>query len=195
MSGSVLADRAGIEAEVSGQTLCDLLATTVSEYGDLPAYTDRDGDAPWETLTWRQTSDTAVELAAALVSLGLNAGDRVALMLPNRLEHVLADYAVVHAGGVPVTFYATLAPDQIKYVAGDCDVRIAVLDGAAELARWQPLLDDLPGITTVIVRDSRGMPRWGQVHDVGAVRRTRQAGSRRRVRGRGHAAGRRDQAR
>ena len=51
-------------------------------------------------------------------------------MLPNRLEHVLADQAVLHAGGVPVTFYATLAPDQIKYVAADCDVRIAVLDGA-----------------------------------------------------------------
>ena len=67
-------------------------------------------------------------------------------MLPNRIEHVLADQAVLHAGGVPVTFYATLATDQIKYVAADCDVRIAVLDGASELARWEPLLADLPGL-------------------------------------------------
>ena len=47
------------------------------------------------------------------------------MMLPNRLEHVLSDYAAVHAGGVPVTFYATLAPDQITYQAADCDARIA----------------------------------------------------------------------
>ncbi|HET9895937.1 MAG TPA: AMP-dependent synthetase/ligase [Streptosporangiaceae bacterium] len=173
MSDSILADRADIEAAVSGQTLCDLLATTVAEYGELPAYSDRDGDAPWETLTWKQTSDTARELAAALVSLGLQAGDRVAFMLPNRLEHVLADYAALHAGGVPVTFYATLAPDQIKYVAGDCGVRIVVLDGAAELARWQPLLDDLPGITKVIVRDAQACPAtskfmtWAQFAELG----------------------------
>src|SRR5258707_14037380 len=78
-------------------------------------------------------------------------------MLPNRMEHVLGDQAVLHAGGVPVTFYATLAPDQIRYVAADCDVRIAVLDGASELARWQPLLADLPGLTHVIVRDAAAL--------------------------------------
>ena len=80
-------------------------------------------------------------------------------MLPNRIEHVLADQAVVHAGGVPVTFYATLATDQIKYVAADCDVRIAVLDGAAELARWEPLRADLPGLDKVIVRDAAAAGR------------------------------------
>ena len=61
-------------------------------------------------------------------------------MLPNRVEHVLADQAALHAGGIPVTFYPTLAPDQVAYMAADCDARIAVLDGAAELARWQPVL-------------------------------------------------------
>ena len=84
-------------------------------------------------------------VAAGFAALGLQPGERVALMLPNRLEHVLADFGAVHAGGVPVTFYATLAADQIGYMAADCDARIAVLDGAAELARWQPVLASLPG--------------------------------------------------
>ena len=38
-----------------------------------------------------------------------------------------------------MTFYSTLAAGQIGYIAGDCDARIAVLDGAQELARWQPV--------------------------------------------------------
>src|SRR5262249_2533814 len=75
------------------------------------------------------------------------------LMLPNCSEHVLADLGSVHAGGLGVTLYATLAPEQIRYVAADCDARIAVLGGAAELVRWQPVLDQLPGLTTIIVRD------------------------------------------
>jgi long-chain acyl-CoA synthetase len=153
-----MADREMIEAKVGGRTLCDLLSATVAEYGDLPAYSDREGDDAWQTVTWREYRDMALRLAAGLVSIGLEPGDRVAMMLPNRFEHVLADQAIVHAGGVPVTFYATLAADQIKYVAGDCNVAIAIVDGASELSRWQPLLDDLPSLRKVIVRDAEACP-------------------------------------
>jgi long-chain acyl-CoA synthetase len=158
VTNPVIEQRAEIEAQTAGLTLCGLLQQTAEAYGDLPAYSDRDGDAPWQTLTWRQFRDQALRLAAGLVRLGLKPGERVALMLPNRMEHVLADQAVLHAGGVPVTFYATLAPDQIRYVAADCDVRIAVLDGESELARWEPLLASLPGLTRVIVRDAEACP-------------------------------------
>jgi long-chain acyl-CoA synthetase len=153
-----MADRGTIEAKVGGRTLCDLLSATVAEYGDLPAYSDREGDEAWQTVTWREHRDMALRLAAGLVELGLEPGERVALMLPNRYEHVLADQAIVHAGGVPVTFYATLAADQIGYVAGDCDVRIAIIDGPTELARWQPLLDELPSLRRIIVRGAAACP-------------------------------------
>jgi long-chain acyl-CoA synthetase len=151
-------ERAQIEAEIAGLTLCGLLNRTAAEHPEMPAYSDREPDADWQTLTWSQFRDAVMRLAAGLVRLGLRPGDRVALMLPNRIEHVLADQAVVHAGGVPVTFYATLATDQIGYVAADCDVRMAVLDGACEVARWEPLLPALPGVGTVIVRDAAACP-------------------------------------
>jgi long-chain acyl-CoA synthetase len=98
-------------------------------------------------------------------------------MLPNRLEHVLADLGVLHAGGVPVTFYATLAADQIAYMAGNCDAKIAVIDGAGELARWQPILDQLPSLRHVIVRDAAACPAdepylsWRDFAALGARRR------------------------
>ncbi len=104
MTNPVIEQRADIEAQTSGMTLCGLLLQTAEDYGDLPAYSDRDGDAAWQTLTWRQFRDQALRLAAGLVRLGLKPGERVALMLPNRMEHVLADQAVLHAGGVPVTW-------------------------------------------------------------------------------------------
>ncbi|MHB1432486.1 MAG: AMP-dependent synthetase/ligase [Streptosporangiaceae bacterium] len=158
MTNAVSAARAAVEAEVGTGTLCDLLASIAERFGDHPAYSDRDAAGGWATLTWREFRDTVLALAAGLVELGLRPGDRVALMLANRVEHVLADLAVVHAGGVPVTFYATLASEQIRYLAADCGVRIAVLDGASEVDRWQPLLDGLPGLRAVIVRDQVACP-------------------------------------
>lgn len=58
--------------------------------------------------------------------------------------------------------YATLAPEHIAYVAADCDARIAVLAGPAELARWQPVLEQLPGIKKIIVRDRTVCPAGDQ---------------------------------
>jgi long-chain acyl-CoA synthetase len=161
----ILEQRAQMERAAGGEegrTLCDQLAVTVERWGGEPAFSDRDGSGPWQTISWEQARQLALELAAGLIELGLLPGERVALMLPNRAEHVLADLGVVHAGGVPVTIYATLAADQIGYVAGDCDARIAVLDGGPELARWQSVLPSLPGLKKIIVRDAAACPAGDQ---------------------------------
>ncbi len=157
MTTRTLQERAEIEAVIAGRTICDQLRVTAERSGDAPALSNA-GDGGWSTLTWAQAREQALRLAAGFIALGLRPGERVALMLPNRAEHVLADFGAVHAGGVPVTFYATLAADQIGFMAGDCDARIAVLDGATELARWQPVLTQLPGLKKIIIRDSAAVP-------------------------------------
>jgi len=175
VTSAVIEERAAIGIATAGRTVCTLLHETVRAHADLPAYSEPDGSGGWTTLSWGEFREAVLKLAAGLVSLGLAPGERVALMLPNRIEHVLADQAVVHAGGVPVTIYATLAADQIKYVASDCDVRLAVLDGASEVARWQPLLAELPGLTTVVVRDRDACPAgerfrtWAGLEALGAA--------------------------
>jgi len=157
MTAQTLQQRAEIERAVGSRTLCDLFDHTAAEAGDAPAFSNEAGDS-WQTLTWAQAHQQVRELAAGFAALGLPPGERVALMLPNRTEHVLADLAAVHAGGLGVTIYATLAPEQIAFVAGDCDARIAVVDGAGELARWQPVLAQLPALKTIIVRDAAACP-------------------------------------
>ena len=157
MSSDILRRRAEIEGVIAGRTLCDELRDVAGTCGDAGAYSDED-ESGWQTLTWAQARQRILEVAAGFAALGLAPGERVALMLPNRGEHVLADLGAVHAGGLGVTLYGTLAPEQVAYVAADCDARLAVLDGAAELARWQPVLDQLPGIKKVIVRDGSACP-------------------------------------
>lgn len=158
MTSEIAEQRAAMELQYAGQTICDLLAGTAEQHGDKPAYSDRDGSGPWQTITWAQARDQALQLASGFIELGLQPGDKVALMMPNRVEHVLADFGALHAGGVPVTFYATLAPEQIAFMAANCDAKIAVIDGAGELVRWQQVLSQLPSLRTVIVRDAAACP-------------------------------------
>ncbi len=194
MDAEILTQRAEIARAIEGQTVCGLLDLAARQFADRPALSEpagagdagqpernRAGAAEpegggWQTLTWPQARDRVLRLAASFEALGLAPGERVVLMLPNRTEHWLADQAAVHAGGVPVTFYATLAPEQIAYTAQDCDARIAVLDGEPELAQWRPVLASLPGLKKIIVRDPAACPAeepylsWAEFAAVGERR-------------------------
>jgi len=161
VSSDIARQRAEIEDAIAGRTLCDELRQVAETAGDDGAYADEAGTGAgdgWHSLTWEQARQRVLETAAGFAALGLAPGERVALMLPNRSEHVLADLGAVHAGGLGVTLYPTLAPEQVAFVAGDCDARMVVLDGAAELDRWRTALDRLPGIKKVIVRDPSACP-------------------------------------
>ncbi|MFJ6792903.1 AMP-dependent synthetase/ligase [Streptomyces sp. NPDC091268] len=122
-------------------TLPALLARNAAAHADLPALSWREGSG-WSTLTWSEVRRKTAVLAAGYAALGVGRGDHVLLMMGNRPEHWLSDLALVHLGAVPVTVYGTSAPEQIAHIARHSRARVAVVEGARELARWEPLLAD-----------------------------------------------------
>ncbi|GHA34525.1 AMP-dependent synthetase [Streptomyces tauricus] len=112
--------------------------------GTGPGDTGHDDPAPddggWVTLTWAQVRERTTRLAAGYAALGVGRGDHVLLMMANRPEHWLSDLALVRLGAVPVTVYGTSAPEQVAHIARNCRARLAVVEGAAQMALWEPLL-------------------------------------------------------
>ena len=168
-------ERRQIEQEIGDRTLCDLLADHAAAHGDAPAMSwKRDG--AWQTLSWRQYRERVAEVAMGLAGLGVGKGDFVAIMATNRPEHVLADQGAVHAGATPSSLYFTLAPEQIQYVAGHCEAKVAVLEDRDMLKRWQELRDNLPALRYVVLLggaaddDGPGVLGWDEL-----VRRGREA--------------------
>ncbi|MEV5410629.1 AMP-dependent synthetase/ligase [Thermopolyspora sp. NPDC052614] len=146
----ILAERAEIEQEIAGRTICAQLEETARSHADAPAYSDA-ADGGWRTMTYAEARQRVLEIAAGLAALGVGPGDAVALMMVNRSEHVLADLGAVHAGARTCSVYSTFAPEQVAFVASDVGAKVAVLGGKAELARWQPILDELTALEKVIV--------------------------------------------
>ncbi|PSM38094.1 long-chain fatty acid--CoA ligase [Streptomyces dioscori] len=99
-------------------------------------------DGGWVTLTWAQVREHTTRLASGYAALGVGRGDHVLLMMANRPEHWLSDLALVRLGAVPVTVYGTSAPEQVAHIARNCRARVAVVEGAAQVALWEPLLAD-----------------------------------------------------
>jgi long-chain acyl-CoA synthetase len=179
----VLAERDRIEGLVAGKTLIDSLADTARRRADEPAYSDRHGaeGQPWRTLTWAETREQALDVAAALIARGVAVGDTVAIMATNRIEHFLADMGAVHAAATPMSIYNTLSPDQVAYVAGESEPTVVVLENADHVARWEKALAATSSVHTVVVidpdarPDRAGVETWDDLVAAGAAYRAARA--------------------
>ncbi len=153
---TVLDERREIEQVVEGRTVLDAMTRTVATHGDRPAYSDQVASGTstptgaWRTLTWSELHETACAVAATLVAHGLERGATVAIMATNRIEHVVADHAALLAGGVPMSIYNTLAPEQVSYIAGHAEPQVVLLEAADHLERWRRALSEVGSIRLVV---------------------------------------------
>jgi long-chain acyl-CoA synthetase len=90
----------------SAQNLVALFLKRADEKGDAPFLGHKSG-GQWVTQSWRATAEQVCLLAEALRKLGIEDGDRVALVSENRPEWCIADLAIMAAGGITVPTYIT----------------------------------------------------------------------------------------
>jgi long-chain acyl-CoA synthetase len=147
----VVLEREAIDRAVEGITVGHTLLRNAQHAADRPALSWKDGSGTWRTHTWARYRDLAAEAALGFRALGVEAHDFVAIMARNRPEHVIADMGVVHANATPVSIYNTLAPEQIAYIAGHCEAKVAVVEGRELMERWEKIKADLPALERVVL--------------------------------------------
>ncbi|MGH7314070.1 MAG: AMP-binding protein, partial [Candidatus Rokuibacteriota bacterium] len=81
-------------------------------------------------LSYADLDRRTAALARGLSRLGVGRGDRVLLALKNRLEHVLAYWALQRLGGVPVPVNFRLTAADLAYLFEDSQARVAALEAA-----------------------------------------------------------------
>lgn len=115
------------------------------------------------TTTYRELSDEVARAAQALLGLGVRAGDRVGIVLPNCTAHVVAFHAVLRLGALVVEHNPTYAPEALREQLADCGATVAlvwtkavpaVLDGCGATLRVVAvdLAADLPWVKRLALR-------------------------------------------
>ena len=146
--------------------LVSLFLTRAREKGDKPFLWARRGGA-WEATSWAEASRQVAALAASLQRIGLEPGDRVALVSENRPEWLIADLAIMAAGCVTVPTYTTNTTRDHAHVLGNSGAR-AVIVSSQKLAK-----NLVPAVLTssdchhvIGIEDIRAgqVPDWVNVH-------------------------------
>jgi long-chain acyl-CoA synthetase len=143
------AERTEIEAAIEGRTLLDAFAETVTAHPDEKALHWKAG-GEWQSLSWAEYRESVRDLALGLRAAGFAPGEFGVIMARNRPEHVIADLAIMHAQGTPVSLYNTLASEQVAYITGHCEATVAFVEDAGFLARFDEVRGQLPRLRLVV---------------------------------------------
>src|SRR5216683_2318279 len=146
----VTAERADIDRKVSGKTVCTIFADAVRNWPDRTALRwKRDGE--WHQLTWREYGDHVAAATLALRDLGFGPGQFGLIMARNVPEHVIADLAIVHAGGAAISVYNTLAAEQLEYVANHSEATVAFVEDEAFLNKFLAIRASTPHLRHIVL--------------------------------------------
>ncbi|MFP1630536.1 class I adenylate-forming enzyme family protein [Zhengella sp. ZM62] len=98
-------------------------------------------------LTWRELSEAVDAAARALSSRGIQAGDRVTMVMGNSADFVVALFALFRIGGVAVPVSVRSSRPEVAYAIANCTAKLLLHDGP--LAGLVPDPDDRPGCEAI----------------------------------------------
>jgi long-chain acyl-CoA synthetase len=116
----------------------------------------------WNRISWQQYGQMVQEVAAALISTGLQPGDRVAILGDNRPEWLICHLATMTIGCVTCGIYSTSAPEEVAFVAGHSESRVLFVENEEQVDKVLQILPEL-NIKIVVVWEPKGL--WGFTHD------------------------------
>lgn len=138
------------------QTLPQLLAWRVAETPDGEAYREFDPrSGQWVSTTWAEAGQRIARWQAALAVQALPAGARVAILLPNGLDAVCMDQAVLALGCVPVPLHDLDNPGSIAYILADCEAACLIVNQPAQWKAIQGTGVDMPALGRVVLRQGQ----------------------------------------
>ena len=172
MNRDVAAEASDIDRAIAGVTLLTQFDETCRNHGDSLAHRWKENGA-WRELTWSDYRNQVRNATAGLKAIGFQPGEFGLIMARNRSEHLVADLAILHARGVPVSVYNTLSADQVQYIAAHCEGSVAVLEDAGFYAKFAAVRDRLPNLRTIVlvnpegVEPSAGVISWAELLTIG----------------------------
>ncbi|MGE5405434.1 MAG: AMP-binding protein, partial [Candidatus Saccharibacteria bacterium] len=105
------------------------------------------------TFTYGEMRDRVEKIGCGLISLGLAAKDRVAIMANSSAYWTQADMALACCGAVSVTIYPTLSVHEVSYIVNDSQSKYLFVGNEEVLARIKPGLEHMPSLEKIIVMD------------------------------------------
>src|SRR6476659_4328932 len=114
----------------------------------------------WASVTWAEAGEQVSRLAAGLMALGLEPEQRGGIDSGNCDEWILADLAVMCAGGATTTVYPSNNAEDTSYLLSDSECRVVFAEDDEQIAKLKEHKAELPHLLRVVTCDGTTGDSW-----------------------------------
>jgi long-chain acyl-CoA synthetase len=111
----------------------------------------------WQEVTWASYWDTVVTVGHALLALGVEPGDRVAIHSENRREWLFADVATIAVRAMTVGLYPTNPPAEVGYLLSHSGAKVLVAEDQEQVDKALEVLERCPDLERIVYVEPRGI--------------------------------------
>ena len=120
----------------------------------------------WNGITGKEINCTVRDISFALKSLGIGAGDHIAIQSNNSPMWAMADYGIICTGAATVSIYPTLIPKQIQYIINNSHTKAVFVENTEQLDKINSILSNCPTIKAIVVLDKAYKNSDGMVYSI-----------------------------
>jgi long-chain acyl-CoA synthetase len=114
----------------------------------------------WKEYTWRDAYENVRYLSLCFLHLGLQRGDKVAIIGENEPDWFWAEFAAQVAGGIMVGIYTDMVPAQVEFMFNHSDAIVAVANDQEQVDKFLEIRDKIPRLKKIIYWDPKGLRNY-----------------------------------
>ena len=137
---------------MSYANLAQMFFQRADELATRPRYRYRVADG-WREVTWQQMAERVRAIAAGLIAMGVEPGDRVALLSGTRPEWIEIDFAILACGALTVPIYQSNLPAECGYIIANSESSVVFVENPKQRAKIEEVTQrgfELDGVRQTI---------------------------------------------
>lgn len=145
----------------------DIIEYQSLNYSRDVAFADK-RNGKWETRSTNDVIDLAKHFSCGLLAMGIQPGDKIAMISNNRSEWCIADLAMVQIGVANVPVYPTISEEDYAYIFNHAEVKMVIASDEELYQKVQNVFDQVPSLTNVFTFDTvSGAKNWTEIVETG----------------------------
>lgn len=146
------------------KTIIGLLNESVEKYGDNPYLYEARNEIKYTALTFSEVKEQSIRFAAGMMAMGIDAGERIALISEGKNYWVIGELGILHAGAVCVPLSVKLDTEQdITFRINHSD-SVMVLASDQQIKKLRPMKEKLTTVKRYILLDADVEAEEGEIH-------------------------------
>ncbi len=122
----------------------------------------------WESYSTNEFVERCNQVSLGLAELGVQKGDKVAIVSYNRFEWVAIDFGIQQLGAISVPIYPTLTPEDIRYIFENSETKVVFVETQELYDKIQVATKDLPNIEAIYTIETiGGAKHWSELLELG----------------------------